>query len=46
MLTGSAEVIERARPWVLHGMTRDSSERYEEAGPGSTRWCSRASSAT
>ena len=32
MLTGSAEVIERARPWVLHGMTRDSLKRYEEGG--------------
>jgi dTDP-4-amino-4,6-dideoxygalactose transaminase len=32
MLTGSEELIERSRPWVLHGMSRDSLQRYEEGG--------------
>jgi len=32
MLTGSAELIDRARPWALHGMTRDSLTRYEADG--------------
>ncbi len=30
MLTGSEELIERARPWVLHGMSRDAHTRYTE----------------
>jgi len=32
MLTGGAELIERARPWALHGMTRDALSRYGEEG--------------
>ncbi len=32
MLTGDAELIERARPWVLHGMNRDTLSRYQEEG--------------
>lgn len=32
MLTGDAELIERARPWALHGMTRDALSRYREEG--------------
>ncbi len=32
MLTGSAELIDLARPWALHGMTRDSLSRYREEG--------------
>ncbi len=32
MLTGNAELISRARPWALHGMTRDALSRYREAG--------------
>ncbi|MGB5160025.1 MAG: DegT/DnrJ/EryC1/StrS aminotransferase family protein [Thermoanaerobaculia bacterium] len=32
MLTGDAELIERARPWALHGMTRDALSRYGEEG--------------
>jgi dTDP-4-amino-4,6-dideoxygalactose transaminase len=32
MLTGSEKLIEQARPWILHGMTRDSLQRYEEGG--------------
>jgi dTDP-4-amino-4,6-dideoxygalactose transaminase len=32
MLTGDAELIERARPWALHGMTRDALNRYGEEG--------------
>jgi dTDP-4-amino-4,6-dideoxygalactose transaminase len=33
MLTGSEELIEEARLWTLHGMSRDAWQRY---GPGST----------
>lgn len=32
MLSGGAELIERARPWALHGMTRDALSRYGEEG--------------
>ncbi|MGB5661178.1 MAG: DegT/DnrJ/EryC1/StrS aminotransferase family protein, partial [Thermoanaerobaculia bacterium] len=32
MLTGSAELIDLARPWALHGMTRDSLSRYRQEG--------------
>ncbi|MHB8868331.1 MAG: DegT/DnrJ/EryC1/StrS family aminotransferase [Thermoleophilia bacterium] len=32
MLTGSEELIERARPWVLHGMSRDAHARYTQQG--------------
>jgi len=32
MLTGDAELIEKARPWALHGMTRDPLSRYREEG--------------
>lgn len=32
MLTGSAEVIEEARIWSLHGMSRDAWKRYSEKG--------------
>lgn len=32
MLTGSAELIERARPWSLHGMSRDAYKRYSAEG--------------
>jgi dTDP-4-amino-4,6-dideoxygalactose transaminase len=32
MLTGSPELIEEARIWSLHGMSRDAWKRYENAG--------------
>ena len=32
MLTGSAELIDLARPWALHGMTLDSLSRYRQEG--------------
>ncbi len=32
MLTGPAELIERARVWSLHGMSRDAFRRYTEHG--------------
>jgi dTDP-4-amino-4,6-dideoxygalactose transaminase len=32
MLTGSAELIDRARPWSLHGMSRDAYKRYSAEG--------------
>lgn len=32
MLTGPLELIERARPWALHGMTRDAHKRYTSDG--------------
>lgn len=32
MLTGPADVIERARPWSLHGMTGDAHARYGSEG--------------
>ncbi len=32
MLTGPAQLIERARTWSLHGMSRDAYGRYEEGG--------------
>lgn len=32
MLTGSVDLIERARPWVLHGMSRDAHSRYSAQG--------------
>lgn len=32
MLTGSAEFLERARPFSLHGMTRDALTRYAKGG--------------
>ena len=32
MLTGNAEVIEQARVWSLHGMSRDAYKRYTAAG--------------
>ncbi len=32
MLTGSRELIDRARMWSLHGMSRDAYKRYSAAG--------------
>jgi len=32
MLTGAAELIEEARIWSLHGMSRDAWKRYDAAG--------------
>ncbi len=32
MLTGSAELIDKARPWALHGMSRDAYKRYSAQG--------------
>ncbi len=32
MLTGSKELIDRARPWSLHGMSRDAHARYQSGG--------------
>lgn len=32
MLTGSPELIEKARPWSLHGMSRDAYKRYSAEG--------------
>jgi dTDP-4-amino-4,6-dideoxygalactose transaminase len=32
MLTGSKRIIDRARPWALHGMSRDAHSRYESGG--------------
>ncbi len=32
MLTGSAELIAKARPWSLHGMSRDAYNRYSAEG--------------
>ncbi|MHB1345126.1 MAG: DegT/DnrJ/EryC1/StrS family aminotransferase [Thermoleophilia bacterium] len=32
MLTGPQEFIEKARPWALHGMSRDAHKRYEQGG--------------
>jgi dTDP-4-amino-4,6-dideoxygalactose transaminase len=32
MLTGSRALIEEARAWSLHGMTKDALNRYEEGG--------------
>ncbi len=32
MLTGSKEVVDRARPWALHGMSRDAHARYQAGG--------------
>lgn len=32
MLTGDSEIVERARIWSLHGMSRDAYKRYTAAG--------------
>ncbi len=32
MLTGSRELVDRARPWALHGMSRDAHDRYQSGG--------------
>jgi dTDP-4-amino-4,6-dideoxygalactose transaminase len=32
MLTGSKELVDRARPWALHGMNRDTHSRYAAGG--------------
>lgn len=32
MLTGSKELVDRARPWALHGMSRDAHTRYAAGG--------------
>ena len=32
MLTGDLELIEKARPWSLHGMSRDAYKRYSAEG--------------
>jgi dTDP-4-amino-4,6-dideoxygalactose transaminase len=32
MLTGGADIIDRARPWSLHGMSRDAYKRYSAEG--------------
>ncbi len=32
MLTGSKELVDRARPWALHGMSRDAHARYAAGG--------------
>jgi dTDP-4-amino-4,6-dideoxygalactose transaminase len=32
MLTGSKELVDRARPWTLHGMSRDAHDRYQSGG--------------
>jgi dTDP-4-amino-4,6-dideoxygalactose transaminase len=32
MLTGSKELVDRARPWALHGMSHDAHTRYESGG--------------
>jgi dTDP-4-amino-4,6-dideoxygalactose transaminase len=32
MLTGSKELVDRARPWALHGMSRDAHDRYQSGG--------------
>lgn len=32
MLTGSPKIIDRARPWSLHGMSRDAYKRYSSQG--------------
>jgi len=32
MLTGSPELVEEARPWILHGMSRDAWRRYASDG--------------
>jgi len=32
MLTGAKELIDRARPWALHGMSRDAHARYQAGG--------------
>jgi len=32
MLTGCAELIDRARPWSLHGMSKDAYKRYSAEG--------------
>ncbi len=32
MLTGSKELIDQARIWALHGMSRDAFKRYEKGG--------------
>ena len=32
MLTGSSELLNRARPWALHGMSRDAWNRYGAQG--------------
>ena len=32
MLTGPPELVDRARTWSLHGMSRDAFQRYEEGG--------------
>jgi len=32
MLTGAAELIDRARPWSLHGMSKDAYKRYSAEG--------------
>ena len=32
MLTGPAELVDAARPWSLHGMSRDAWNRYGEVG--------------
>ena len=46
MLTGDAELIQRARPWSLHGMSRDALSGARRKARGSTRSSSPASSAT
>jgi len=32
MLTGSKILVDRARPWALHGMSRDAHDRYQSGG--------------
>jgi dTDP-4-amino-4,6-dideoxygalactose transaminase len=32
MLTGPRELVDRARPWALHGMSRDAHDRYQSGG--------------
>lgn len=32
MLTGSKELVDQARPWALHGMSRDAHDRYQSGG--------------
>jgi dTDP-4-amino-4,6-dideoxygalactose transaminase len=32
MLTGSRDLVEKARPWALHGMSHDAHSRYESGG--------------
>ena len=47
MLTGAAELIDRARPWSLHGMSKDAYNRYRARKvPGIMRRSCPATSAT